>query len=100
MENFAQRDFYVHWNELLFSLGFAKLVTTSSSSTTLLLHPLFEANIETLELFDWIEDLPFAETSIQLSFFKTTVMLTYFSLIAFDFALLNRSTYHFQFNRE
>lgn len=100
IEEFLDSTFYSEWNKVLSSQSLSGLIANTSTRLTLMLHPALEPFIDTFELPDWIDNLRYSEVDIQQILAETLVVVTDYSSVSFDAAILEKSLIYFQFDKE
>lgn len=98
-EGLLDSEFYRQWVGLVRSPDFKRVVTEAEWQVKLILHPNFRNFTDLFEEENIVVVQQGTET-VQDLLRTSAVLLTDFSSVGFDFALLGRSVVYFQFDRD
>lgn len=98
--DFASSEYFKEWNGLLSSEEFSALTRRHGYRVVFFPHANVQAYCHLFQLPNNVEVLTHASGSIQDVFRKAAVMITDYSSVAFEFAIMRRPVVYFQFDRE
>ena len=98
-EGFQQSIYYHMYHEVLNDKEFLKKCQDAGYRVLFMLHPIMQPYILEFQVSDEVITLPY-ETSIREIFAKSSMMITDYSSVAFDFAYLHKPVIYWQFDRE
>ncbi len=96
---FRGSDYAEQWLGFLGSGDLKKVAESSGLRITLLPHPNMAGYLRPNDLPDSVEVLRWADVNVQAVFARSKLLVTDYSSVAFDLAILDRSVVYFQFDR-
>ena len=98
---FGQTEYAIAWKALLHSPRFKSLIDTHGYRVTFLPHLNIEPYLPFFDVPAWIEvHTEASKQSIQTAFQQARLMITDYSSVAFEMALLGRGLLYYQFDRD
>mgnify|MGYP001084165943 CR=1 FL=1 len=98
-EGFWQSVYYRMYHEVLNDKAFLNRCQDAGYRVLFMPHPIMQPYILEFQVSDEVITLPY-ETSIREIFEKSSMMITDYSSVAFDFAYLHKPVIYWQFDRE
>lgn len=99
-KDFETADYAIAWKALLHSTRLKALVDTHGYRVTLFPHPNVVPYLECFDVPDWIDvQSRAAGDSIQAAFKRARLLITDYSSVAHEMAMLGRGVLYYQFDR-
>jgi CDP-glycerol glycerophosphotransferase (TagB/SpsB family) len=98
--NFFTSDYAFQWKSFLHSRQLKKLLETQKYKLIFFPHPNVQPYLEWFNLPSWIITENNSDISIQEFFSMSSFLITDYSSVAFDMALLAKETIYFQFDKD
>ena len=95
---FMQSEFAQNWFGLLHSEGLRTLAQQYSFKVAFYPHALLESCLEHIKLPEYVEIMSKSKVPIQEVFSRAAMMITDYSSVAFDMAVLNKPSIYYQFD--
>ena len=96
----ADSDYVCHWRALLASDELRDMVQRHGKTVVFMPHPNAVPFIDLFGVPTYIQVATFADTSMQALFARCTALVTDYTSVAFEFALMRRLVVYYQFDRE
>lgn len=100
LPEFFESDFYRRWVDLLRSKELKTMAQDHGLRIVFMPHPNLEAYLPEISLPDHIEVTSYAETNVQDELAEAALVVTDYSSIAFDAAVIRRPVVYYQFDRD
>jgi CDP-glycerol glycerophosphotransferase (TagB/SpsB family) len=97
---FRESEYAEQWLGLLNSPALKALADEGGLRITLLPHPNMAAYLRATDVPDWVDVLRWADVNVQDVFARSKLLVTDYTSVAFDIALLDRPVAYFQFDRD
>ena len=99
-EDFGRTDYAIGWRALLHAPQLKSLIDVHGYRVTFFPHPNVAPYLDCFDLPDWVEvQSRTAGYSIQAAFKRARLMITDYSSVAFEMAMLGRGVLYYQFDR-
>jgi hypothetical protein len=96
---FRASEYAEQWLGFLGSDDLREFAESSGLRVTLLPHPNMAGYLRPSDLPEWVKVLRWADVDVQAVFARSKVLVTDYSSVAFDLAILDRSVVYFHFDR-
>ena len=96
--NFMQTEFALHWYSFIHSEKLKELVECYQYKVVFFPHANIQPYLQNFEVPEYIEIITHQDGSIQNLFGKAAMMITDYSSVAFEMAVINKPTLYYQFD--
>lgn len=98
-KKFAETDYYRNYNDLINDEAILKLLEKNGYKIRFIIHPAFLQEAEKFKKNSFVE-IPTTAQNYSAEFKRAALLITDYSSVAFDFALLRKPIIYYQFDKE